>query len=55
MIAGSLSLPKIVAAQNQYTGGFPHWYIFTPWGLAGVCDVRHRGHGRNQPLALRFA
>ena len=35
MIAGSLSLPKIVDAQNQYTGVFPHWYIFTPWGLAG--------------------
>ena len=34
MITGSLSLPKIVAAQNQYTGIFPHWYIFTPWGLA---------------------
>jgi NADH-quinone oxidoreductase subunit H len=26
---------KIVAAQNQYTWGLPHWYIFTPWGLAG--------------------
>ena len=35
MIAGSLSLTKIVEAQNQYTWGFPHWYIFTPWGLAG--------------------
>jgi NADH-quinone oxidoreductase subunit H len=35
MITGSLSLPKIVAAQDQYTGIFPHWYIFTPWGLAG--------------------
>jgi NADH-quinone oxidoreductase subunit H len=35
MIAGSLSLVKIVAAQNQYSGIFPHWYIFTPWGLAG--------------------
>jgi NADH-quinone oxidoreductase subunit H len=34
MIAGTLSLPQIVAAQNQYTGQFPHWYIFTPWGLA---------------------
>ena len=34
MISGSLSLPKIVAAQNQYTGIFPHWYVFTPWGLA---------------------
>ena len=35
MITGSLSLTKIVAAQNQYSWGFPHWYIFTPWGLAG--------------------
>jgi NADH-quinone oxidoreductase subunit H len=35
MISGSLSLPKIVEAQNQYTWGLPHWYIFTPWGLAG--------------------
>jgi NADH-quinone oxidoreductase subunit H len=35
MITGSLSLTKIVAAQNQYTWGLPHWYIFTPWGLAG--------------------
>jgi NADH-quinone oxidoreductase subunit H len=34
MTAGSLSLPKIVAAQNQYSYGLPHWYIFTPWGLA---------------------
>ena len=35
MISGSLSLTKIVEAQNQYSGVFPHWYIFTPWGLAG--------------------
>lgn len=35
MITGSLDLDKIVAAQNQYTWGLPHWYIFTPWGLAG--------------------
>jgi NADH-quinone oxidoreductase subunit H len=35
MSCGSLSLVKIVAAQNQYTGGLPHWFIFTPWGLAG--------------------
>jgi NADH-quinone oxidoreductase subunit H len=35
MITGSLSLTRIVEAQNQYTWGFPHWYIFTPWGLAG--------------------
>jgi NADH-quinone oxidoreductase subunit H len=35
MIAGSLSLTKIIAAQNSYSGIFPHWYIFTPWGAAG--------------------
>jgi NADH-quinone oxidoreductase subunit H len=35
MITGSLSLNKIVEAQNQYSYGLPHWYIFTPWGLAG--------------------
>src|SRR5260370_13990236 len=35
MITGSLSLVKIVDAQNQYTWGLPHWYIFTPWGFAG--------------------
>ena len=34
MMTGSLSLDKIVEAQNQYTWGLPHWYIFTPWGLA---------------------
>ena len=34
MITGSLSLVKIVEAQNQYTWGLPHWYIFTPWGCA---------------------
>src|SRR3954447_799414 len=35
MATGSLSLDKIVEVQNQYTWGLPHWYIFTPWGLAG--------------------
>jgi NADH-quinone oxidoreductase subunit H len=35
MITGSLSLEKIVEAQNQYTGWLPHWYVFTPWGFAG--------------------
>jgi NADH-quinone oxidoreductase subunit H len=35
MITGSLSLNKIVEAQNVYTWGLPHWYIFTPWGFAG--------------------
>ncbi len=34
MIAGSLSLPAIVAAQDRYVGILPHWYIFTPWGFA---------------------
>ena len=34
MITGSLSLVKIVEAQATYTGIFPHWYIFTPWGFA---------------------
>jgi NADH-quinone oxidoreductase subunit H len=34
MITGSMSLDKIVEAQNQYTWGLPHWYIFTPWGFA---------------------
>ncbi|HWG22413.1 MAG TPA: NADH-quinone oxidoreductase subunit NuoH [Terracidiphilus sp.] len=35
MMAGSLSLAKIVEAQNQYTFGLPHWYVFTPWGFVG--------------------
>ena len=35
MITGSLSLDKIVTAQNVYTHGLPHWYVFTPWGFAG--------------------
>jgi NADH-quinone oxidoreductase subunit H len=34
MIAGSLRLTKIVDAQNHYSYGLPHWYIFTPWGFA---------------------
>ena len=35
MMTGSLSLTKMVEAQNHFTGIFPHWYVFTPWGLAG--------------------
>jgi NADH-quinone oxidoreductase subunit H len=35
MITGSLSLTKIVEAQNHFSYGLPHWYIFTPWGFAG--------------------
>ncbi len=35
MITGSLSLVAVVEAQNHFTGIFPHWYVFTPWGFAG--------------------
>jgi len=35
MMVGSLSLPKIVEAQNVYTGTIAHWHVFMPWGLAG--------------------
>ena len=35
MIVGSLSLPKIVEAQMGHTAGITHWFVFTPWGLAG--------------------
>jgi NADH-quinone oxidoreductase subunit H len=35
MIVGSLNLNDIVARQNVYTHGIAHWFVFTPWGLAG--------------------
>jgi NADH-quinone oxidoreductase subunit H len=35
MMAGSLSLEQIVLAQGGYSGWLPHWYVLTPWGLAG--------------------
>ena len=35
MITGSLKTIDIVAAQNGYTFGVAHWFVFTPWGLAG--------------------
>ena len=35
MITGSLSTVKIVEAQQGFTGIFPHWYVFTPWGFLG--------------------
>ena len=35
MIAGTLSTTKIVEEQARYSGGIAHWYVFTPWGLAG--------------------
>jgi NADH-quinone oxidoreductase subunit H len=35
MAAGSLSTVGIVEAQAGYSGIFPHWFVFTPWGFAG--------------------
>jgi NADH-quinone oxidoreductase subunit H len=35
MMTGSLSLVKMVEVQDHFTGVFPHWFVFTPWGLAG--------------------
>jgi NADH-quinone oxidoreductase subunit H len=35
MQAGSLSTVAIVNMQAAYTGIWPHWFVFTPWGFAG--------------------
>ena len=35
MAAGSLSTVSIVDMQAGYTGIWPHWFVFTPWGFAG--------------------
>ncbi len=35
MMTGSLSPTAIVRAQGGFTGFFPRWYVFTPWGFAG--------------------
>ena len=36
MLAGTLSLTGIVAAQGGWSWGFvPHWHVLTPWGFAG--------------------
>jgi NADH-quinone oxidoreductase subunit H len=37
MMAGSLSLVEIVRRQGGYhfAGLVPHWFVLTPWGLAG--------------------
>jgi NADH-quinone oxidoreductase subunit H len=35
MEAGSLSTVAIVEKQAGYTGIFPHWFVFTPWGFMG--------------------
>lgn len=35
MAAGSLSTVSIVDMQTGYSGIWPHWFVLTPWGLAG--------------------
>ena len=35
MQAGSLSTVAIVDKQAGYTGIWPHWFVFTPWGIVG--------------------
>ena len=35
MAVGSLSTVAIVEAQATYSGIWPHWFVFTPWGFAG--------------------
>jgi NADH-quinone oxidoreductase subunit H len=35
MAAGSLSTVSIVDVQTGYSGIWPHWFVFTPWGFAG--------------------
>ncbi|MEO6965625.1 MAG: NADH-quinone oxidoreductase subunit NuoH [Acidobacteriaceae bacterium] len=35
MAAGSLSTVSIVDMQARYSGVWPHWFLFRPWGFAG--------------------
>ena len=35
MMAGTLSLVRIVEQQAIFTNNIAHWNLFTPWGLAG--------------------
>ncbi|MGH9616298.1 MAG: NADH-quinone oxidoreductase subunit NuoH [Acidobacteriaceae bacterium] len=35
MAAGSLSTVAVVNLQTGYSGIWPHWFLFTPWGIAG--------------------
>lgn len=35
MASGSLSTTAIAEMQSGYTGIWPHWFVFTPWGFAG--------------------
>jgi NADH-quinone oxidoreductase subunit H len=36
MAAGALSTVAIVESQFGYSGIWPHWFVFTPWGFAGL-------------------
>ncbi len=36
MMVGSLSTVRMVEAQAVYSGIWPHWHVFTPWGLLGL-------------------
>ena len=35
MLSGSLDPNEVVQAQSGYSGWVPHWFVLTPWGLAG--------------------
>ncbi|HEX5283875.1 MAG TPA: NADH-quinone oxidoreductase subunit NuoH [Bryocella sp.] len=35
MAAGALSTVAIVQSQAGYSGIWPHWFVFSPWGFAG--------------------
>ncbi len=55
MMTGSLSLVKIVEAQNQYTlrpAALVHLHAV---GICGIRDVRDCGDGGDESVALRFA
>lgn len=36
MAAGALSTVAIVESQSGYSGIWPHWFVLTPWGFAGL-------------------
>ena len=55
MMTGSLSLVKIVEAQNQYTVGSAALVRLYAVGIARLCDVCHCGNGGDESLAVRFA
>ena len=55
MQAGSLSTVAIVNMQASYSGIWPHWFVFTPWGFAGFVLFMIAATAEVQPLALRPA